>query len=721
MTVTEVNKESSAKSADKKNESSENMINISLFKDASNLEPIRHISLEENVNDLTLSKLRELLLNKNGLRKEHAQLPFCTTKGGTVPEATKVSKYQDILKNQESADNSATTGQYDVYLKDQKITSEIDATISKFLEEKLELAPKEDKAALLEAAPKLLTSSFDPGSIKASTGGNIIHPADMTERHWNVVTRTNSVLNGQTVKQFDVKRGAKSSKFINVERAVYTAFEVKDRHFEPYQISSSDKVEKIGQEQQLKIPRFRVADDSYVDVFESKDAVSSALARSSFSETAVEASAGGGFMGMSASVKVGYNESKESASAESSAKEKSFMNVSFNFPRVVLHLDADSLQVSKECDAELRKVVNQDSLMDFYDKFGRFFAKRVELGGRLYSREESTSVAEDKKSEEAEKMKAAASASFSSSFAQASASASHESQSKSSSQNSSSSMSRSITWEAQGGDTLLCNNPAAWCPTQDDIVSLPDMIGSIPNYEWVPRNFERASQFKGRVTFRLEWNNKDHEAYSGYLSPNSDLVEPPRNNNFEPPVDWKNEEEGKRSARPYVWVPTAGSTPAVQQSGIIVNAALRTRPLAQFIGKDDANFYEVRGEHGEKINATYLEYGKKYRILNISTMSWLSLTPPVPIATLARFLYYDTIARATVFQFEGLRNGGKVTDGQIADHDNVELWPLEDDGTRAGLVALLDNHSFPGFVGISPGHTISQVAWCKFEYGFTEI
>jgi hypothetical protein len=44
-------------------------------------------------------------------------------------------------------------------------------------------------------------------------------------------------------------------------------------------------------QQSLKIPRFRVVDDSSVSVYETKTALASALAKSSFSETVVEASA----------------------------------------------------------------------------------------------------------------------------------------------------------------------------------------------------------------------------------------------------------------------------------------------------------------------------------------------------------------------------------------------------------------------------------------------
>lgn len=82
---------------------------------------------------------------------------------------------------------------------------------------------------------------------------------------------------------------------------------------------------------------------------------------------------------------------------------------------------------------------------------------RIQLGGRLHATEDAKAMGEASTEQRAKSMKATASASFSSSFAQVSASVSvGTSEAKGASQNHSS-LARSLTWEAKGGDTLLCN------------------------------------------------------------------------------------------------------------------------------------------------------------------------------------------------------------------------------------------------------------------------
>jgi hypothetical protein len=60
-------------------------------------------------------------------------------------------------------------------------------------------------------------------------------------------------------------------------------------------------------------------------------------------------------------------------------------------------------------------------------------------------------------SEKAKTLKAAASMSFSSPYVQASASLSYGSSKAEKNESSSSTFNNTMTWEAKGGDTLLCN------------------------------------------------------------------------------------------------------------------------------------------------------------------------------------------------------------------------------------------------------------------------
>lgn len=98
------------------------------------------------------------------------------------------------------------------------------------------------------------------------------------------------------------------------------------------------------------------------------------------------------------------------------------------------------------------------------DFLGHFFATRVQLGGTLFSSEDSSTFGKTTQAERASAMKASASLSFSSPYFQASLSASHEAQTASATEAKDSKFAKSIAWKAKGGDTLLCNKSVNWDP-----------------------------------------------------------------------------------------------------------------------------------------------------------------------------------------------------------------------------------------------------------------
>lgn len=81
----------------------------------------------------------------------------------------------------------------------------------------------------------------------------------------------------------------------------------------------------------------------------------------------------------------------------------------------------------------------------------------MQIGGRLYSVENTSSIAGTSTEKKASALKAAASASVSGFGFQAEVSASHETTENWKVEKSNSSSMHSITWHADGGDTLLCN------------------------------------------------------------------------------------------------------------------------------------------------------------------------------------------------------------------------------------------------------------------------
>jgi hypothetical protein len=140
---------------------------------------------------------------------------------------------------------------------------------------------------------------------------------------------------------------------------------------------------------------------------------------------------------------------------------------------------------------------------------GQFFSRRVELGGRLFSSESSSNISGASASAKANRMKIAASASFSSPFAQASVSASHETESTKEEAQSQSALNKSISWRAQGGNTLLANKYVFVCEhLQVDV--LTDLVqpsrlvlnsGTLPELADIPGRHSVLDSRKRRLIY----------------------------------------------------------------------------------------------------------------------------------------------------------------------------------------------------------------------------
>lgn len=147
------------------------------------------------------------------------------------------------------------------------------------------------------------------------------------------------------------------------------------------------------------------------------------------------------------------------------------------FPRVKVFLDADDLEISNDCQKLLDKIaVNKkpEDVTKFYRKYGdRFyflplgnnfdallwlghiFATSVQLGGRLHTTKESSATTATEAKAEKSEFKAAVGANFSASFSSGSASAAYAKNHDSQLDKSNEKISEGLSWEAQGGETLL--------------------------------------------------------------------------------------------------------------------------------------------------------------------------------------------------------------------------------------------------------------------------
>ncbi|BAE65895.1 unnamed protein product [Aspergillus oryzae RIB40] len=141
----------------------------------------------------------------------------------------------------------------------------------------------------------------------------------MSEKQWSVVIRNNSLLNPYRV----VDLGSKGGKF--VERSIHSA----RRYVHSLKLSYTNNL-LTGIQQLLRIPFFRIEDDSYVEQFEETKSVSRAVAASSMSQFDASLAIEGGAFGFSASASASYGDTSSSSDSSSSNEENKVMNITYN-------------------------------------------------------------------------------------------------------------------------------------------------------------------------------------------------------------------------------------------------------------------------------------------------------------------------------------------------------------------------------------------------------
>ncbi|KAE8407352.1 hypothetical protein BDV37DRAFT_269167 [Aspergillus pseudonomiae] len=151
----------------------------------------------------------------------------------------------------------------------------------------------------------------------------------MNGHQWGIVMRNNDLLNGKFFEGGDTDD--KRAVLTNIHRARYTAFALKERTIPHYSITFEVRKPVPSQltkpEVKFRIPRFQICDSSSVAVFETKSSIADSMASNGFSQTTVEAAAGGGAFGVSVGVKAGATTSESSSYAQSSASVESLLHV----------------------------------------------------------------------------------------------------------------------------------------------------------------------------------------------------------------------------------------------------------------------------------------------------------------------------------------------------------------------------------------------------------
>ncbi|KAJ9227130.1 hypothetical protein DTO027B5_862 [Paecilomyces variotii] len=473
---------------------------------AAELEKI--VSVPEIEKEKTLSEVRDHLRTHKALTLREKTCKFCTTSGAELKDTLSFSDYIDLVATKDKEPGVNKDQQLDVlehskngkeniriYLRSRKRFTEMDEGTKEFLKQKFDFELK--KAELLpDNARESLKGSYSHRDFMAEVGnGNIIHPVDMSEEQWHAVTETNALLHGNTIWRATIESPA------SVERAIYPTFRLKKRAIEYYFDDKDSENEPVENEpvenagtmsatektEMLRIPRFIVTDDSYVDVSEHKSSVASAIASSSLSKSSSEVAIGGGAYGYSLGVSGGHEYETSERSRQRNQTETNHMVVTYNFPRVIVSLDKDSLELTKECKDHLKNINSREDAGSFKRKFGSFFSTKVQLGGRLHSTQESAAVTGSNIGEKTKRLKISAGISFAGPGVQATLKGGYGSDTNKTNETSSAAFDSQMAWDAKGGDTLLCNNPPAWCKTvssyynwrvvkQDNLVSITDMI-----------------------------------------------------------------------------------------------------------------------------------------------------------------------------------------------------------------------------------------------------
>ncbi|KAK2763914.1 hypothetical protein FQN54_009533 [Arachnomyces sp. PD_36] len=686
-----------------------------------------HINVTEKIGtSTTLKDIRKLLVTDKKLDSGKARLSFCTKAGARVGDDTKWSLYKQVVTGETKEDDGepkstlSDVTAHDVYfeLPDGETNSkytELSEPAKKVLETALDMDLIKNRPELITATIKGLSSSYNHSNFKAESKGEVVTAGTMSEEDWNIVLRNTHYLNGHRLVFSKNANGTRT--FKRIDKAPFTAFALKSKDLSDFEKTDSGVtlpkdivrhypyppygLQSNMVQAKYKTPQFIVTDDSYVNVFETENALSSSVASSSFSQEDIKASAGGSLFGASLAVSAGFSSNERAAVAESQAEKSRNMNITYNFPRVVLHLDQRSLELTEKCKKALAKVKDEASLINFHQDFGHFFATNVELGGKLFATERFTSSDTAKASEKANAMKYSASASLSGGSFQASGSYSKETQEEGKTTKESSSMQNSLSWEACGGDTILCNNPPAWCPTvkpfgnwrvinQRDVMGIGEFIGTFEDHKGVPELFQKVKNGSAKSKycyFRLHADQDDKkeigpEEYYGY-----------RENKDTRKIEsfWKRYTEHVREA--YFSNIMITSKHLFEDFEKLIQSESYTADWEEYIGIDKKDTWQKSGgcdfrtEVLTKLSqAPKLQYNVPYTIYNEAYKTYLmgDLSHRYQNKVFSFLYHAKNEQRATKFVFRKV--GNTDVTGVIEDGDPVEMHVCDDDGDRIGQV-----------------------------------
>ncbi|KAF4958499.1 hypothetical protein FSARC_11019 [Fusarium sarcochroum] len=407
----------------------------------------------------TLEQLRGLV-SESPAYKEYSGSQFCTAEGGSIDDSWLIKSYMDEIKtDQIKTDEGSSEGSrpgsapFRFYVKGRD-TGKVERSVPKLEQPKLDLTLPDDAKYVSVPQTKTLESGIVAGKYTAeASSGSQAYLSSFKEHTWAIISENNALCYGMSIVRRDGRSGTTAC---GVVRARKPAFQTKLR---PAGASQLLSMKVPNQSLMLRIPDFIVDDQANVSIIETKNEFQSSLSKAAFSEWDIQAS-GGGVAGLAAvGASVGYHQSGSDAASNMSSSTSHKIHISYNFPRATVLLDEESLELTPECSQLLSKVKAKEQLEAFLKDYGEIFSQRIQLGGRLFASEECDASNSASATEVKHSLKAQAAASMKYGLAvEVSSSSSYGRSTGNTTGNSQASLGSTLQWEANGGDTLLCNN-----------------------------------------------------------------------------------------------------------------------------------------------------------------------------------------------------------------------------------------------------------------------
>ncbi|TGO07896.1 hypothetical protein BTUL_0239g00060 [Botrytis tulipae] len=339
-------------------------------------------------------------------------------------------------------------------------------TLSKLLDNISE--SKINQGDLLTFTDRELASLKANYAVAAGSGG-APEPADMTEEQWDKVFTNNRALHGY---------------FYDFEKNILVKAPFKLRGASPVGKPPVEGEYKDSNKDLPPFPPFYIADDAQVGVTEVRNQFHDTLTKQGFNSLAIGGSIGGGPTSIPVNVSASFEKEHAYMNQKRTAVDVNSLVVTYNFPRVVVELDQDSLELTDECRRDALRVCDRDSKERFFRdygmlfvtpklagpresciKHGSIFASQFSFGGFLHSTRNVSSTERSNLDQVKDRTRIAAGISIQS--PKASGSINFAKVDENSQDTGSASLLQDVrlTWDARGGDTLLCSNPPAWANT----------------------------------------------------------------------------------------------------------------------------------------------------------------------------------------------------------------------------------------------------------------